>query len=270
MEHIVRKGNDEMALVLFARVGWMRWYKGPQADDEKPVGGGAYTRDALGHEAYNYLPSTTGEMLGYFQPRWQPAALSATHPSNIALERIKAGFKGDSLSNVLTVFFATDPERGGQYIVGWYPASTVYRYEIPTKLASRQSFGYFVKALAAKAILVPWDQRHFTIPRGSGGAGTANVCYTLEVDETPKGSPWITEALDYINSYSLTNVIQDPAGEPDSAIAGTVTGALEQSAGFQSNPRIRRAIENYAMDWALKYLRQQKYSPRDTHKNKPL
>jgi len=28
--------------VLFARVGWMRWYRGVQPDDLKPIGGGAY------------------------------------------------------------------------------------------------------------------------------------------------------------------------------------------------------------------------------------
>jgi len=43
-----------MALVLFACIGWMRWYKGPQADDEKPIGGGKYNRYSLGHEAFNF------------------------------------------------------------------------------------------------------------------------------------------------------------------------------------------------------------------------
>lgn len=37
-----------MALVLFARIGWMRWYKGPQTGDEKPVGGGKYNKDLWG------------------------------------------------------------------------------------------------------------------------------------------------------------------------------------------------------------------------------
>ena len=45
-----------MAQVLFARVGWMRGYRGAKPGDEKPVGGGKYNKHSLGHEAYNFLP----------------------------------------------------------------------------------------------------------------------------------------------------------------------------------------------------------------------
>src|SRR5438874_2253159 len=103
-----------MALVIFARVGWMKWYRGPQADDEKPIGGGSYNKDELGHEAYNFLP-LNGYMLGYFQPR-----LRIGYTSRIALDRIKVGFTGAELDGVLAVFVATSPAEGGQRIVGWF------------------------------------------------------------------------------------------------------------------------------------------------------
>ena len=36
--------------VLFARVGWMTYYAGPQIGDEKPIGGGSNNRKNIGHE----------------------------------------------------------------------------------------------------------------------------------------------------------------------------------------------------------------------------
>jgi hypothetical protein len=194
-----------MELLLFARVGWMRWYRGPQAGDVKPVGGGKYNKDSLGHEAYNFLP-LNGKVLGYFQPQLQPPVRRNENPSSIALERIKAGFKGESLKNVLTVFFATDPERGGQRIVGWFRSSTVYRYAQESSLKVREYFSYYIEASEGDEVLVPEERREFVLPGRKGGAGTANVCYVLEQDGEPKeNSPWVANALEYINSYTLEN-----------------------------------------------------------------
>lgn len=258
-----------MELVLFARVGWMRWYRGPQAGDEKPVGGGKYNRDSLGHEAYNFLPRKR-KMLGYFQPQLQPPERQTSNPSTIALERIEAGYTGKSLRNVLTVFFATDPNRGGQRIVGWFRSSTVHRYAQESSLKARDCFSYYIEAEEADTVLVPEERREFLLPGGKGGAGTANVCYALEYDGQPKQhSGWMAEALDYINSYALENAVQEPFSEADADIAGSITETLDQAAGFQSNPRIRKAIEEYAMEWAKRHLTKLGYTWEDTHKNKP-
>jgi hypothetical protein len=262
------QGERGMNLVLFARVGWMRWYRGPQQGDEKPIGGGKYNRDSLGHEAFNFLP-INGRVLGYFQPQLQPKERQDTNPSTIALERIQAGFVGGSLTGVLTVFFATDPEQGGQKIVGWFRASTVHRYSQESSLKARNRFSYFIEASKSDAVLVPEDRREFSLPGGKGGAGTANVCYVLEQDGEPKSSAWIADALDYINTYALENAVQSPASETDAAIGNNIAATIENAAGFQSNPLIRKAIEKYAMDWAARYLTKLRYPYRDTHKNKP-
>lgn len=98
-----------MPPLLFARVGWMKWYRGPQPGDEKPIGGGSYNKREIGHEAYNFLP-LDGYTLGYFQPR-----LHTGHSSSIALECIDpASGEEKKLNGVLAVFVATDPENGGQ------------------------------------------------------------------------------------------------------------------------------------------------------------
>jgi hypothetical protein len=258
-----------MTLVLFARVGWMRLYKGPQVDDEKPIGGGKYNQTALGNEAFNFLPHD-GELLGYFQPKLAPSSIRKAHPSHIALERIQKGFTGSELKNVLTIFVATDPALGAQRIVGWFRNSTVYRLEQKSTLRERQSFSYFIKAAEMDAVLVPAERRDFIVPGGKGAFGQANVCYPLDASGEPKEqADWIAEALDYVKSYALENAAQDPESETDADIAGTISGTLEHAAGFQSNPRIRRVIEVYAMEWACRHLVKLKYSPKDTHKNKP-
>lgn len=258
-----------MELLLFARVGWMRWYRGQQAGDERPIGGGKYNKDSIGHEVYNFLPHK-GRMHGYFQPQLQPEDRQHNNPSKIALERVKPGFSGNSLKNVLTVFFATDPVNGGQRIVGWFRSSTAHRYSQESSIGGREQFSYYIEAAEEDAVLVPAERREFVLPSGKGGAGTANVCYALEYDGQPKQkSGWMAEAVDYINSYALENAVEEPSSESDADIAGSIAETLEHSAGFQSNPRIRRAIELYAMARAEKHMKKLGYEPRDTHKNKP-
>jgi len=251
-----------MAPVVFARVGWMRWYRGPQPSDEKPVGGGSYNDGALGNEAFNFLP-LKGEVLGYFQPRLQPP-----HPSTIALERIEAGFTGEELKGVVAVFVATDPKHGGQRIIGWYPDATVYRHEQPSGAKARNRFSYFLKARAENVVLVPEPKRAFVIPGGKGGFGQANVCYALDSSGRRKsGARWIDEALKYVESYASENIAHEPESEADHNIEEMLGSTIEHIAGFQSNPRIRRAIEDYAMRWAKRRLFDLLgHKPEDKHK----
>ena len=258
-----------MTRVLFARIGWMRWYRGPQQDDEKPIGGGEYNRQSVGHEAFNFLPVDV-KMLGYFQPRLQPTISRKQQPSTIKLERIERNFKGDRLTDVLVIFVATDPKHGGQRIVGWYKGATVYRYNQTSTDARRNSFGYFLTATAKNATLVPEDRREFTVPSGEGAFGRSNVCYELEAGGSPKeDTQWMKDAVEYALSYELENAAQEPDTEIDAAIADAVSITIDQAAGFQSNPRIRKAIEKYAMDRAAKHLRKLHYNPQDRHRTKP-
>jgi hypothetical protein len=65
--------------VLFARIGWMKYYNGPQSGDEKPTGGGKYNKANLGHEVFNFH-EISGQLFGYFQPQMRT--------QRIALERV--------------------------------------------------------------------------------------------------------------------------------------------------------------------------------------
>jgi hypothetical protein len=257
-------------LIVFARVGWMRWYRGPQADDEKPVGGGKYNNEAIGHEAFNFQPHRD-EMLGFFQPKLPRYTDDKNQRSHIALERIQSGFSGESLNKVMVVYVATDPLRGGQRIVGWYRSSTVYRFPQESKLNTRNSFDYFVRAPASpdNAVLIPYGQREHIIPSGKGAFGQANVCYYLDSEGRAKGAQWIFEALEYVSSYQRENVVEDGASETDGTVAGMVASTMEQAAGFQSDPKIRKAIEDYAMQRAKQHLENLGFTVHDCHKTKP-
>jgi hypothetical protein len=108
------------------------------------------------------------------------------------------------------------------------------------------------------------------VPGGKGGFGQANICYLYKDNGTPKSNaPWIAEALKYVSAYQLEDAAKNPASETDSEISQIVASTLERAAGYQSNPRIRRAIEDYAMSWALKRLRELGLTPVDTHATKP-
>ena len=242
--------NMTIERVLFARVGWMKLYKGQQPDDEKPIGGGKFNQNSVGHEAFNFLPIKS-RVLGYFQPQLQPKERRKLHPSSINLGRIEPGFNGETLDNVLVVFVARHPRLGGQYIIGWYKNATVHRKALKSSAKERDFFWYFIEADAANATLIPEGRRTFIIPGGKGGIGQTNVCYPLDVEEHPKSdSNWISASVDYVHSYQQEDAAQQPASD-DPDIAEIVGNTIERAAGFQSNPRIRRAIEGYAMRWAF-------------------
>ena len=105
--------------VLFARVGWMRWYRGVQADDAKPVGGGLDTAHDLGHEPLPVLAHRR-QVLGYFQPQLQPPDRRTVRPSTIKLQKIEPTHSGNKLEHVLVVFVATYAEEGGKRLLGGY------------------------------------------------------------------------------------------------------------------------------------------------------
>jgi hypothetical protein len=255
--------------VLFARVGWMRWYRGPQPDDPKPLGGGKYTRTGLGGEAHNFLP-IGDKLFAYFQPQLQPLDRREAHPSFIRLEKIQPGCSGDSLNEVLVVFVARNPGVGGQYIVGWYRNPRVYRREQESYAKERNEHGYFIEATVGDGVLVPETRRAFSVPRGKGGFGQANICYGYDDDGKRKqNTDWMDGALEYVSSYQHENPAEHPASETDHDISEQIGSTIERAAGYQSNPRIRAAIEDYAMKWAFKRLSALGLCPADKHKTMP-
>ncbi len=244
----------------------MRRYKGQQADDEKPIGGGSYTKNAVGDELFNFL--RVGDRLyGDFTPQMQPREKWELHPATIKLERIEPDFNEKALKDVLVVFIARHPKVGGQRIVGWYREAIVHRYRQESTAKARNRIPYFVETAAGNETLVPESRRSFVIRGGKNGIGTANICYALDsAGNRKKYAEWMESALEYVSGYAQEDAAEQPESETDPEIAEIVESTIERSAGFQSNPRIRQAIEQYAMDWALRRLHQLQLNPVDVHK----
>jgi hypothetical protein len=246
--------------LLFARIGWMKYYNGPLIGDEKPRGGGKYTKTGLGHEVFNFH-EIGGQLFGFFQPQMQA--------SKIKLERIVPGTHEDVLNGILIVFVATDPEQGSQRIVGWYRKATVYRNRLSSPPEERNGFYYYLVAKASEAVLLPTHLRTYLIPGGKGGFGQANICYLYEQNGKPKPMKWVPGALEFVQSYENENLLENPQAEAAPVVVRSVEEEIERSAGFQPNSKIRKAVELHAMGRAEKEFKNRGYQVKDVSQKRP-
>ena len=115
--------------VLFAKVGWMRFYEDVRPDDPAPNNGGGHNRRYVGSEILNFKEHG-GEYFAYFRPK----------RSFVNLQRLDQSVRprSDSLSGVTVVFVAPHPN-GGVYPIGWYGQATVFssHRERPTALHTK-------------------------------------------------------------------------------------------------------------------------------------
>lgn len=101
-----------------------------------------------------------------------------------------------------------------------------------------------------------------------GGFGQSNVCYRYDNHGNRKPGSWMDKAIDYVLKYDKENVLKNPYAEVISEDAAMI--AQEQRAGFQSNPEIRRAVEEHAMREVRKALQKLGYDTfQDTSAFKP-
>jgi len=96
--------------VLFARIGWMKRYAGPQEGDERPKGGGRYNKKNVGHELFNFA-ELNGRFYGFARAKNGRVKLTRIDPD---------AKKAEKLDDVLVIFVAR------QCIVGWYRNASVY------------------------------------------------------------------------------------------------------------------------------------------------
>jgi len=244
--------------VLFARVGYMKYYAGPQKGDEKPKHGGSYNADQTGHEVYNFKLAGN-RVYGYFQPYLRR---ESNKPVTLNLGRIdQSAQAADSLNNVLVVFVSrSDTE--GQVIVGWYDKATVYReYQKPKREMQRHNYWYLLQADAKRAVLLPEKYRTYGIPKGAGAFGRASVVYPCNSKCQPRSFSsgdyaWIGKALAFIKSYDGPNLLTSPIDNITDEIEAVVENekAARSGQGFPVTPEQRRKIEEFAVKRAIKHF----------------
>jgi hypothetical protein len=257
--------------VLFARVGYMKFYQGPQKGDERPIGGGAYNKDKIGHEAYNYL-DIKDHVYGYFQPHM-------AEPYEIKLQRIDPTSKptADKINDVLVVWFAKNPAGSGQVIVGWFTNATVYRsVQDGSGMKARSEFSYYVVAKTANSTLLPIGKRKYPVGHGlkntkEGNPGQANAFYVYDnqlkvKNANDKHNSWIYDAIKYVNNYSGPKI----ATFEDEVVEEIETSLFSTGGqGFLSDVEKRLIIEEYAMGCCRNHFEREGYSVEDVSKTKP-
>lgn len=249
--------------VLFARIGYMKFYQGPKLGDEKPIGGGSYNAKEIGHEVYNFL-NIGGKVYGYFQPHMK-------EPYEINLARIEQGYSADKIDHVLVVWFARNPIGKGQVVIGWYKNATVFRsIQTPASLPRREEYDYNIQACTKDCVLLPISKRRFPIGHDisgtrKGNPGEANVFYLLDdsgkkKDPTSSNTSWIKDVLKFVNSYSGQTISSREDEIQEDMITRDITTGGQ---GLQSNVEIRLLIESYAMNVCKKFYVEKGYDVKD-------
>lgn len=219
---------DKKDKVLLLRIAWMINYEGISKND-KPIGGGAYIKDhGSGYEIYNFAKHR-----GYF---YGGAAYK------INLKRLGCSDEDEKIDGVTVIWVATNPDHGGQYIVGWYKNATIFREEKdPPKDSNWYSskIPFSIKAPAKESkLLLPIDARIFEIPKatkGEPGFGQKNVWYA----DKEKDKPFVKRILKYIKTGIDTEritKIKKPGKKP-----------------IQVDTEKRKAVEDKAMEVVIKH-----------------
>lgn len=234
----------------------MSYYRGPQAGDERPVGGGRYNLTNIGHEAWNFAPRD-GWYYGYVR--------SQARDEGIRLDRIDvAAATSDDMDGVTVIFFAPKTG-GGQVVVGWYRGAIVYR------AAQRETIGdnfkrvWSCKAKRGDAWLLPQSYRTREVPHGKGATGQSNITYAHNLT-------WAGEILDYVRNYDGPNLCREWLAEAEdkAAAAFEVAAAACEGQSFGGTPAERKAVEDCAMRAAERHYRKRGYEcDPSAHKTKP-
>jgi len=227
---------------IFLRIAWMKHYQGVSKNDI-PTGAGSYVEENHdGGEVYNFQPSTDGYMFGYVHIQDYKA---------IRLERIGAEREDDYINGVTIVFFAKNPQTGGQYVVGWHKNATLYRNEQAGKAKGIRANGrraFRAKARVKDCRLIHEDDRSFELPfRNVGGPGQSNVWYVENYND-PK----------YMKN--LEEYIKDPAHCIDRKPKKGTRGRP-----WQKDVELKKRIETGAMDIVAEYFQKRNYTVEYKH-----
>lgn len=191
--------------MIFFNVGWMDFYEGLKKGDTLKNGGLHNESYKWGGEIMNFEPFEN-QMYGYVQPK--VSENQAYHGSTIRIERLDPDAE-DSISEVLVIWTATDPDHGGTYVIGWYKNATIFRsWQKDPKGSNRKykrnNLGFFTTTAEKNCTLLPRYARTLQVPRkGPASMGRSNVWFAEEASEFKQS------VVDLINGKQLPPVESD-------------------------------------------------------------
>lgn len=169
---------------------------------------------------------------------------------SLRLQRLGAAIKDEFIDDVTVVFFATDPNIGGQYVVGWYDQARLYR-KVQYGFKQRAPHPFYITVTdVSKAVLLPVPIRKFSIP--SDGPGQTNAWYVQEYEGERK----------YLRSFDTFRKDPENFGKKKSKGRG---GAGK---GWMLDAKIRKDIEVAAMDAVYNYFRERDFEVSYVHNEK--
>lgn len=197
-------GNTKNRIV-FCNIAYMKYYD-TDISEPAPVSGGSFVKEnGFGFERNNFHVHETkdGKVCRGFVEIGHSGQWSSVEDSHkLNISRIdSSGEKDGMVKGVTVVFCATKPDVGS-VIVGWYRDATAYRNTQSDETGNIFNF----LAASENCVLLPEDQRVFSIPRNKdGGFGRSNVWYACK-----------DESMSFVSSvmrYISLNPEQSVAGE---------------------------------------------------------
>lgn len=223
--------------IIFLRIAWMKLYQGLKETD-LPSGAGSYVEvNEDGGEVCNFLP-ISGKFYGFARIQGN---------KSLRIENIGAELEDDRIENILIIFFAKNPETGGQYIVGWYNNATLYRtVQNLSKNVRQNHYGYNCTTSIKEGHLINVSDRTFEIPKD--GPGQTNAWY---VERYPD-KKFIPNVLEYINN-------------PSDYISRR-SRKINFGVPWQKDIEIRKKVEEEAMRVVARYFMDRNFEVTYVHK----
>jgi len=218
---------------FFVRVAWMNKYQGVKNDT--PYGAGSWiTENGTGGEVYNFLP-IKGKFYGYSRNQ---------DGRSYNLSNVGAKKDDEYVDGMTVVFFARNPIIGGQFVVGWYKDSKVFRSLQFIDKGRHEMNTYTFLTNADNGTLVDTEDRALAMPKGPG---QSNVWYPKA--DNKEHVTFLKKLDAYINNPTpLTKK------------------RVKQPRPYQPDIEKKRAVELMAMDLAWTYFEERDFVMKDVSK----
>jgi hypothetical protein len=228
--------------ILFVHINLMERYAGYDGDIDPREKHSHAKRDGVS-ERFNFKLAPDGKFYG------------AWCESKVNLRRIDPQLNKNaaSVNDVLLIFWAKVGKRDYR-VVGWYEDATIWK-EAQTNRCKDRDIKYFI-AEATRGLLLPTGTKFpMALPVGKKGevGPHAGNWYTFSDSLEHKNLPWLRRIISFIDSYTNGENDYESAIDMD-------TAEDEKKNGFQSNPRIRKAIELYAEKKAIEWFESQDFT----------